>query len=625
VAEFTPFGGGRERYARRLIIVSVIAGLLGAGLIARLVWLQIAQAPYYASLARGNRIRVIPVAPTRGLIYDRNGRVLAENVPTYELTLVPDQAGNVADTLERLGKVVPLSPQDLDNFRKLRATKQAFQPIPVKTDLTPQELAEFAVNRQDFPGVDVDAALKRYYPPDTDAAAVVGYVGLMSKEDLQRLDPGEYSASARVGKSGVEWQYERALHGQVGYQKVEVNASGRTVRVLDTQPPHPGDDIYLTIDDRLQQVAYQALGNQAGAVVAIEPDTGAVLCLVSKPTFDPNVFVTGISRTDYQALLNRPRDPLVNRALRGRYAPGSTIKPFLGLAALHYGVLTPSTTLYSGPTFTLPNYSHVFHNWDPYQNGRQTLAQALVRSTDTFFYQIAQQLGIDHMHDFLSEFGFGEKPPIDLPDAVAGVNPSPAWKERTYQKPWYRGETVINGIGQGYLLVTPLQLAWATATLAAHGKRYQPHVLDSVMDPATGRRMATVPDPLAPVSLPAAGDWSYVINALRDVIENPRGTAHSIAEGLDFTMAGKTGTAQVTSIYHSDFENEDNIPPGQRDNGLFIAFAPVADPDIAVAVVVEHGGSGGRAAAPIASAVIGAWLHEGASQTSEAGHVPHPH
>lgn len=616
MARFVPFGGGRERYTRRLIFVSIVAGLFGLSLIARLAWLQISQAPYYTALARGNRIRVLPIAPTRGLIYDRNGRVLAENVPTYELTLTPDQAGDLAATLAQLGKIIPLSKQDLDNFHRLRATKQPFQPIPVKTDLTRQELARFAVNRQSFPGVDIEATLKRYYPANTDAEAAVGYVGLLSPADLSRLDPSEYSASSRVGKTGVEWEYEQLLHGKVGYEKVEVNAAGRTVRVLSRKAPKPGDDIYLTIDDRLQKVAFRALGDQVGAVVAIEPYTGAILCLVSKPTFNPNIFVSGISLGAYQTLLARPGDPLFNRALRGRYAPGSTIKPFLGLAALHYGVLTPSSTYFAGPTFRLPNYSHIFHNWDPYQNGYETLAQALVRSTDTFFYQLADKLGIERMHAYLSRFGFGKKPPIDLPNALPGVNPSPQWKKRTYQKPWYQGQTIINGIGQGYLLVTPLQLAWATATLAARGHRYAPHVLLGVKNPATNRRLITENDPLSPIVLPSRGDWTYVINALRQVIESPNGTAHSIAEGLDFTMAGKTGTAQVTSIYHSDFANENDIPPAQRDNGLFIAFAPVDKPQIAVAVVVEHGGSGGRAAAPIARKVVSAWLNETGSQPS---------
>ncbi len=626
--------GGRKHYAGRLIIVAVIAALLGAGLVARLAWLQIAQASHYASLARGNRIRVQPIAPTRGLIYDRNGRILAENVPTYELTLVPDQVGNIAQTLKRLGRVIRLSPQDIEDFNGLRATKRGFQPIPLKTDLSPQELARFAVRRQDFPGVDVRAALKRYYPPGTDAAAVTGYVGLISQSDLARLNAGEYRASAHVGKTGVEREYEKILHGQIGYEKVEVNAAGRTVRVLETYPPGDGDDVYLTIDDNLQRIASRALGNHAGAVVAIQPATGAVLCLVSKPSFDPNAFVNGISQADYDALLKRPDDPLVDRALRGRYAPGSTIKPFIGLAALHYGVLTPSTMIFSGPTFRLPNYSHVFHDVNPHQNSKVTLAESLVRSIDTFFYQVAQQLGIGNMHDFLAKFGFGEKPAIDLPGALGGVNPSPAWKQRAMHQPWYPGNTVNNGIGQGFLLATPLQLASAVATLAERGRRMRPHVLDAVVNTGSGRRIAAGPDPLPPVTLLDPAYWDYVVNALHEVITSPHGTAHNIAQGLDFAMAGKTGSAQVVSVYRKESVKLADIPPAERTNGLFIAFAPLDKPEIAVAVVVEHGGYGAQSAAPIARKIIAAWLKENAKPASKTPknspsdsdkHVSHPH
>ncbi len=609
VREFPPFGTHRQRYSRRLVTVGIFAALLGAGLAVRLAWLQVAQAPRYAALARGNRIRVMPLAPTRGLIYDRNGTVLAENVPTYELSLIPDQVGNVATTLKRLGHILTLTPENLEDFRRLRAAKPPFQSIPVKTDLTPREVARFAVNRQKFPGVDVHAALKRYYPAGTDAAAVVGYVGLISAADLRRLDPSQYSASSHVGKTGVEREYEQILHGQVGYQKVEVNAAGRVVRKLSVTPPHPGANLYLTIDDRLQRTASDALGDQRGAVVAVNPQNGAILCLVSKPSFNPNLFVNGISTSAYHALLHGSGQPLVDRALRGRYAPGSTIKPFLGLAGLYYGVLTPTSTIYAGPTFTLPNYSHVFHNWDPYQNGPQTLEQAIIHSTDTFFYQLAERLGIGHMHAFLARFGFGKVPPVDLPGALAGVNPSPAWKERVLGKPWYLGQTIIDGIGQGYLQVTPMQLAWATATLAAHGRRYQPHVLQAISDGATGKPEDVPPDPLGSITLPEPADWNYISNAMREVITNPAGTAHGIDKGLNYPMAGKTGTAQVTSIYHSDFAKERNIPLAERDNALFIAFAPIKHPTIAVAVVVEHGGGGASAAAPIARRVIDAWMH----------------
>jgi len=606
---FSPIGFDHRHFQRRLVLIAIIAGLLGGALIARMAWLQLIEASHYTALARGNRIRVLPIAPTRGLIYDRNGTLLAENLPAYELTLTPDQVPHIRATLKRLGTLVDLTPNDLKNFDHLRQLKKSFQPIPLKTDITPDELARFAVNRQDFPGVDVRATLKRYYPGGTDAAAVVGYVGLLSAQDLQRLDASEYRASAHVGKTGIERQYEKMLHGKVGYRQVEVNASGRILRTVSTTPPVPGKTLYLTIDDRLQKAAFKALDGQPGSVVALDPRTGAVLCLVSSPGYDPNQFVNGISTRDYQSLLNRPHDPLVDRALRGRYAPGSTIKPFIGLAALYYGIIKPSSTIYAGPTFTLPNYSHVYHNWDPYQHSEQTLQQAIMRSTDTFFYQLADELGINRTHAFLKRFGFGVKPPIDLPGVLAGINPSPAWKMKARGKPWYRGETINNGIGQGYFQVTPLQLAWATATLAAHGKHLRPHVLASSMDRATGQRTPTLDQSLDTITLPQPADWNYILNAMHEVVANPRGTAHSIAHGLDYPLAGKTGTAQVTSVYHSDFAPEQNIPWKLRDNALFIAIAPIKNPTIAVAVVVEHGGGGASAAAPIARKVIDAWMH----------------
>ncbi|MGH7056782.1 MAG: penicillin-binding protein 2 [Acetobacteraceae bacterium] len=610
-ARFPPLGGADHKtYARRLTVVALIALALGLALAGRLAWLQIVQNSHYTALARGNRIRVLPVAPTRGLIFDRNGRELAKNVPTYELTLMPDQVPHIKKTLKRLDQLVGLTPQDIKNFHQLEATKKPFQPVPVKSDLTPRELARFAVRRQDFPGVAVNATLKRFYPSETDSANVVGYVGLISKKELQTLNASEYSASAHVGKTGAEHEYEQVLHGKIGYQKVEVNAAGRELRVLETHPSTAGENIYLTIDTRLQQIAYNALGEQEGAVVAIQPATGAILCMASKPGYDPNLFVNGISHAAYEKLLHRPGDPLVNRAIAGRYAPGSTIKPFIGIAALKYGVLTPSSTLYAGPTFRIPGYDHVFHNWNPSQNGYETLATALIHSTDTFFYELAQPLGIHKMHTVLSEFGFGKTPPIDLPGARHGVNPSPAWKERTQHKPWYPGNSVNMSIGQGYLLVTPLQLASAVATIAMHGKRMRPHVLKAIVNPVTSQRKVVQPKLVDQVKLPDPAWWNYVVNALHQVIASPTGTAHRIAAGLKYPAAGKTGSAQVVSVYHPDSLQLRNIPFEQRVNGLFIAFAPLVHPEIAVAVVVQHGGVGAHSAAPIARAIISTWLAE---------------
>ncbi len=609
-------------YRRRLLIITTIAALLGIGLITRLAWLQIYEAPRYAFLAQGNRVRLIPIAPTRGLILDRNGRVLAENVPTYELTLIPDQVKNLKQTLMQLKPIVNLSPQDIEDFHRLEKTKRPFQAIPLKVDLTTRELARFAVNRQNFPGIDIHATLKRFYPPGTAAAEVVGYVGLISPADLRRLDPAQYGASSHVGITGVEWEYEKLLHGRVGYRKVEVNAEGRTVRVLQTRPPVPGETLYLTIDDRLQKIASRALGQYPGAVVAIQPGTGAVLCLVTSPSYNPNLFVNGISAKAYHRLITAPAHPLVNRAIHGQYAPGSTIKPFLGLAALEDGILRPQTKFYAGATFKLPNDSYIWRDWNPHQNGEVTLKQAIIQSIDTFFYQLAQRMGIKRMHTALARFGFGVSPGIDLPGARKGVNPSARWKMQILGKPWYEGDTINSGIGQGYTLVTPLQLASATAALAIQGLRYRPHVLAATINPKTGKRVPYRPIALPPIQLRSRSYWAYIIQAMHEVIESPYGTGHLLAKGLNFSMAGKTGTAQVTSTYRNDFAANSRVPFKLRNNALFIAFAPVKHPEIAVAVIVEHGGSGGRAAAPIARDIISAWLQQ---HPPVEKHVSHPH
>lgn len=609
----------RRHYAHRLTIVVIVAVFMGLGIAARLVWLQVVEAPHYTALARGNRVSIVPIAPTRGLIRDRTGRVLAENMPTFELTLTPDQVPDIKATIKRLDKLVGLTPDDMDDFENLRKTRKPFQPVPIKTNLSSSELASFSVQRQDFPGVNVHATLTRHYPTDTNTAAVVGYVGLLSQDDLKRLDPSEYRASAHVGKTGVEGEYEKLLHGNVGYSKVEVNARGRKLRVLETNPPVAGKNIRLTIDTRLQQIAYHALGTHAGAVVAIQPATGAILCLVSKPGYDPNAFVNGISRAAYNKLLQNPEEPLINRAISGRYAPGSTIKPFIGMAALHYGVITPTTTIYAGPTFKLPNYSHVYHDWNPSQSGYETLSSAITRSIDTFFYKLAQKLGINKMHDFLAQFGLGKKPPIDLPGARAGVNPSPEWKMSTLGKPWYPGETINNGIGQGYMLVTPLQLAMATAAISMHGKLMRPHVLKSIENPVTGTRKTVKPEQLNQIQLPERGDWDYVVHAMHQVIASPHGTGHRIADKLEYPAAGKTGSAQVVSVYHPESMDLEEIPYEQRVNGLFIAFAPVKQPEIAVAVIVQHGGVGAHSAAPIARAIISTWLEKHPPQTAPSG------
>ena len=593
----------------RAIIVGAIGLLLLLVVAGRLVYLQMINYSHYATLAEGNRLRAEPVTPPRGLIFDRNGVPLAENRPTYELEVVPEQVPDMATTLAALGKLVELHPSDLKRFNDLLKTKRPFQPLPLRSELSDEEIARFAAQRQDFPGVDIRATLTRYYPQGELASHVVGYVGLVSPDELQSLDPDQYISTSEVGKIGVEASYEKLLHGSVGIRQVETNASGRILRQVSYTPPVPGSDLYLSIDVKLEQAAVQALGEELGAVVAIDPNTGEILALVSKPGYDPNLFVGGIDQETFDKLQDDPRQPLFNRALRGQYPPGSTVKPFLGLAALNYNVINPFTDLMCPGYFYLPSNPNPYRDWRAGGHGETNMTKAIAESCDVYFYTVAMKLGIDRVHDYLTQFGLGQPPGIDLVGALPGVIPSPEWKRRTMHKPWYLGETVITGIGQGYMLATPLQLASATAALAMHGQRYVPHVLHAIGDPLSGVISDTTPQALPEVQQAHPGDWDFVIKAMEGVVRY--GTAARIGGGK-YAIAGKTGTAQVHAkrLGVMGEEDESDTPKELRDHALFIAFAPADKPRIAVAVLVEHGGGGGAVAAPVARKVMDAYLLE---------------
>jgi penicillin-binding protein 2 len=479
--------------------------------------------------------------------------------------------------------------------------------------MSDEEVARFAAERQSFPGVDIRATLSRYYPQSDLTAHLVGYVGLVSEDELEDLDPRQYTSTSEVGKIGVEGAYENLLHGSVGVRQVETNAEGRPVRVVSYTPPVPGSDLYLSLDVKLQQAAEKALGDEHGAVVAIDPQTGEILALVSQPAFDPNVFVGGIDPDVFAQLQDDSDQPLFNRALRGQYPPGSTIKPFLGLAALNYNVINPFSSLMCPGYFYLPSNPNPYRDWKAGGHGDTNLVKAIAESCDVYFYTVAQKLGIDRVHDFLAQFGFGESPGVDLVDAEDGVNPSPAWKRKTMHKPWYLGETVITGIGQGYLLATPLQLAAATATLSMHGQRFAPHVLHAVGDPLSGVISDTTPQAMQTVTMPKPTDWEIVVKGMAGAVTY--GTAARIGGGLRYTIAGKTGTAQVHAkkLGVMGEEDESDTPEPLRDHAWFIAFAPANQPRIAVAVLVEHGGGGGAVAAPVARQVMDAYLLNQAS------------
>ncbi|HEU5398731.1 MAG TPA: penicillin-binding protein 2, partial [Gammaproteobacteria bacterium] len=487
-------------------------------------------------------------------------------------------------------------------------TKRPFQPLPLRLALSDEEIARFADRRQDFPGVDITATLARSYPQGELTAHVVGYVGLISPEELDEFDPEQYSSTSEVGKIGIEAAYEKQLHGSVGIRQVETNAEGRAVRVVSYTPSVPGSDLYLSIDVKLQAVAERALGKSNGAVVAIDPNTGEVLAMVSRPSYDPNLFVGGIDPDAYDELQNDPSQPLFNRALRGQYPPGSTVKPFLGLAALNYHVINPFADLMCPGYFYLPGNPNPYRDWRAGGHGETNMLKAIAQSCDVYFYTVAMKLGIDRVHDFLTQFGFGEDPDIDMIDAQDGVIPSPAWKRKTMHQPWYLGETAITGIGQGYMLVTPLQLASATATLSMHGVRFAPRMLHAVGDPLSGVISDTAPVSLPGVQVDAPGAWDLIVKAMTEVT-GPYGTASRIG-GAKYSIAGKTGTAQVHAkkLGIMGEEDESDTPEALRDHAVFIAFAPAAQPRIAVAVLVEHGGGGGAVAAPVARQVMDAYL-----------------
>jgi penicillin-binding protein 2 len=591
-------------FTSRALVALVCVGMLMGVVIVRLVYLQIISHEHFSTLSEKNRVNIVPVAPTRGLIYDRNGVLMAQNVPSFSLEIIPEQTENLDATLAGLSKLIAVSDDDIDSFRKRLQQKHPFESIPLRFRLSDEEVARFAVNRYRFPGVDIQARLSRDYPFGKISSHVLGSVGRINETELNELDPSNYSGTTHVGKIGVEKSYESILHGTVGYQHEESNARGRVLRVLQRIAPTPGQNIYLTIDMDLQTVAEMGLEGKRGALVALNPKTGEVLAMVSVPGVDPNLFVNGISTQQYQALQDDPDQPLFNRVLSGQYPPGSTIKPFLALAGLEFKEVTPATQLFCQGWYSLPGDTHRYRDWKREGHGEMTVSTAIVHSCDVYFYQLARLLGIDRIYKYLGYFGLGKKTGIDLPGELSGLLPSRAWKRAAHQEPWYPGETLITGIGQGYNLVTPLQLAEATAILANRGTILQPHILHAIQPVGSSELLPQPPIPQGKVPVADPSNWDTVIAAMEDVVNTPEGTAYGISRGASYRIAGKTGTAQVFGVKQNARYKKEEIEERLQDHALFIAFAPAEDPEIAVAVIVENGGHGGSAAAPIARAVM---------------------
>ena len=595
-------------HGRIIILISFIF-ILSLLLIGRLAYLQLYSYQKFSTMAQNNRIDLFSLPPVRGMIYDRNGEVLAENFRVYNLEILPDKVEDMGSLLRELGQFIELSESDLEQFHALMKKRPSFERQTLKANLNEEEAAILAVNQHRYPGAELRARLQRHYPKKKLTSHVVGYVGRISAEDLETIDNQVYRGMEYIGKSGIEAYYESTLLGKSGVSRVETNAHGRVVRNLEQIPPDTGKTIHLSLDIKLQQKSIEALQGFEGSVVAIEPETGEVLSFASVPSYDPNPFVNGISNIEYSELRSSENRPLLNRALYGRYAPGSTIKGFMSLVGMENGV-SHGTQSFCPGWYSLPGHRHRYRCWKKPGHGLVDGHQAIVQSCDVYFYRMAKQLGIDRMHEGMSRFGFGIETGIDLLGEPSGLMPSRKWKQSARGQPWYPGETVITGIGQGYMLVTPLQLAATTAVLANRGKKITPRFLSAIEHPQSQLRQEIDPKLTGVETLKSDRFYDLVIHSMHQVVHGKKGTARRIGQDIRYQMAGKTGTAQVKSIAQNETYDEETTEKKFRDHSLFIGFAPLEDPKIAIAVVVEHGGSGSRTAAPIARKLIDYYLLE---------------
>lgn len=589
---------------RRLIACALFVLALSFALVGRLYFLQVIEFAYNSTVSENNRVHVLPIAPERGVIYDRNGVVLADNRPSFNLTLTRERTGDTSHVLDEIVSVLGLSDEARKQFDKdLKRVRHPFEPVTLMYELSEDQIALIAVNQFLLPGVDVEAQFVREYPRKEHFAHSVGYVGRINEKESKTLDQVEYRGTQSVGKTGIERFYESQLHGHVGYEEVETNAQGRVMRVLNHHDPVPGKNIVLSLDANLQEAAEKALGDRRGAVVCIDPETGDVLAMVSKPSFDPNLFVTGISVKEYAALRDSIDRPLFNRVLRGLYAPGSTIKPEVAIAGLDTGAVTPQSRVFDPGYYELPNYDHKYRNWNRTGDGWVDMDAAIMRSNDTYFYDLAHKLGVDRLHDYMTQFGLGQKVSLDMFEEAAGLMPSQQWKRATRRQAWFPGETLILGIGQGYMQVTPLQLAQATTLIASKGVWRRPHLAETV-----GGVAPTDDNPMPNIVLRDNREWDQVNHGMQMVMHDPRGIARQAAAGAQYRIAGKSGTAQVVAIKQGERYNRLKTLERNRDNALFVGFAPADHPKIVVAVMIENGEAGGRVAGPVVREIMDAWL-----------------
>jgi penicillin-binding protein 2 len=604
-------------FEQRAIATVLIIATLTLLLVGRLVWLQVVRYDYFADLSQGNRVRIEPLPAPRGIIYDRQGLILAENQPAYQLELVPEQVPDLDATLQGLVGIGLLDADDVDDAKRTVRSRRPFDSVPIRLHLSESEMAAFGVNRFEFPGVDIRTRLARSYPQGETAVHALGYVGTISESDLERIDREAYVGASAIGKVGIEAAFEDPLRGRNGSREIMVNARGRSVdrlgmlqAALRTRPGEPGTDLFLTLDLEVQRVAEQTVRDQRAAIVALDPNNGDVIALVSRPGFDPNLFARGLTRAEYAALNDNPDRPMFNRALRGTYPPGSTIKPVVALAGLTHGIIERDKPFFCIGYFSFPGSSHRFRDWRPKGHGTVDLRSAISQSCDPYFYSLSNQLGVRRLNAFLGQFGLGKPTGIDIGGEKTGILPSPEWKQTAFKQRsaqvWFPGETVILGIGQGYMTSTPLQLAHMTAILATRGKNFEPRLVRATRDPRTQRVTVLTPAPLPPLQTASAEHWDLIIDGMRAVMEG--GTATRSAVGAPYSIAGKTGTAQVFSVAQNARYNERAIAERLRDHAWFVAFAPIEAPRIAIAVLVENGRSGSGTAAPIARTVMDAYL-----------------
>ncbi len=591
-------------FKRRALFTFFCVFALLSVLVTNLYHLQVESYKDYETRSNDNRIRVVPIAPSRGLIYDRNGVLLAENLPFYSLDLVPEKISNMSETLDELGKLIEISEDERETFTEALKFHRRFKPLTLKNQLTEEQVAIFSVNQHKFPGISVEAGLKRNYPYGAQITHVLGYVGKINTRDRAQLERSElwknYAATKDIGKQGIEKFYESLLHGKPGHLEEEVNNRGRAIRTLKIVPPEPGQDIYLTLDLKLQQKAVELLTGLRGSIVAIDPRDGGVLAMVSSPSYDPNQFVQGINNKDYSALLNDKSRPLINRATQGQYAPASTIKPHLALLGLDEKVITESTRVWDPGFWQIPGVERKYRDWRRWGHGWVNVYSAITESCDTFFYELAYKVGVDHIARFMEQFGFGQNTGIDIFEESSGNMPSKEWKRLKYNQAWYIGDTISVGIGQGYWTATPLQLANAVGIMANKGRRFPPHLLKSIKD-----NTAKIDSPineLPPIELNSPRNWNIINEAMRQTANKSRFT------DATYTAAMKTGTAQVIGVAENTKYDASKIAEHFRDNALVVAYAPFEDPKIVLAVVMENAGWGGANAGPVARAMLDEYM-----------------